>query len=115
VSDCIARAWAKTIKIFPHTETGLPTSPVISAFKKTGIYLYSRALLEKGNFKVAETYKEDKAAAPSPAPPPKDALVPPPQVVKKARAPSAPTAGGAYPYAKEFDGVRRRKRARAQE
>jgi len=70
----VHRAWTRTLVITPHTDTGLPSSPVISAFKKTGIWPYSRGILDTDIFSASDHYKTEsdkagKAGAPTPARP----------------------------------------------
>jgi len=43
VAGCVTRAWASTLTIVADPKTGAPTSPVISAIAKTGIFSFSRA------------------------------------------------------------------------
>ena len=68
MAGCVARAWASTLTIVVDPKTGAPTSPVISAFAKTGIFPYSRALLDADIFKYSDAYKAEKDAAGAAAP-----------------------------------------------
>lgn len=71
LAGCVRRAWQRTLVITTHRDTGLPTSPVISGFKKTGISPFSRHLLDADIFTASDHYKAEseasgKAAVPTP-------------------------------------------------
>lgn len=59
VAGCVGRAWKRTLEIVKDPRTGKDTSPVISAFAKTGIVPYSRAILERPLFAASDKYKEE--------------------------------------------------------
>jgi len=63
LSGCVKRAWESTLKITIDPKTGKPSSPVLSAFAKTGIYPLSRAIMETDIFTVSDFYKSENDAA----------------------------------------------------
>ena len=62
VSGCIKRAWEATLKITVDPKSGEKSSPVLSAFAKTGISPPSRELMTRDIFTMSDFYKSEKDA-----------------------------------------------------